>query len=177
MENLVDLTVEQNYPKHVIEVSGIPQALPRARTSWKSYNKHYNPACKKLSAFKEVVKAAIPDVSHGYVYARGVCVSITIICYMKRPNSDFTNNDRGFGRLKCILPTARANAPDIDNLAKFILDGLNRLVYEDDRQVVKLNIYKLLDNNGDCLGKTIICISEYDPNKDVPTIPSPSGLP
>ena len=56
----------------------------------------------------------------------------------------------------------------MDNLAKFVLDSLNGLLYEDDRQVVKLCAVKVLDTpveNGDggddglCLGGTDVEIS------------------
>ena len=32
--------------------------------------------------------------------------------------------------------------PDVDNLSKFILDAMNEVFYEDDRQVVELNSHK-----------------------------------
>ena len=81
---------------------------------------------------------------------------------MKKPNSDFINNQRGLGRLQQNLPFSRSRVPDIDNLAKFALDGLNELIYEDDRQVVKLTVYKLLDNHGLCEGRTRIIITPFE---------------
>lgn len=42
-------------------------------------------------------------------------------------------------RLGLTLPTV---APDLDNLAKAILDGCNGVVFEDDRQVVRLSLTK-----------------------------------
>lgn len=38
-----------------------------------------------------------------------------------------------------ILPTAK---PDIDNVAKSVLDGLNGIVYQDDKQVIELTVRK-----------------------------------
>ena len=165
MEEVVDLTRDDIYQ---FELSGEPKSLPRARTSWKSKQKHYNPACKDLKTFKDFVKVAIPQTVVGYVYPSGVCVCVTLICYLKRPNYDFSNNQRGIGRLKGALPWTRPQVPDIDNLAKFILDGLNKLVYEDDRQVVKLVCYKLLDSVGECKGRTVVSISTFDPTRDLP---------
>lgn len=169
MEEVVDLTVETN-PIHRIELFGEPQALPRPRTSWKSKQRHYNPASKELKAFKEAVKATIPQTTMGFVYPKGVAVSLTLICYMKRPNTDFTNGQRGMGRLKAMLPWTRPQVPDIDNLAKFALDGLNNLMYEDDRQVVKLLVLKLLDNDAECQGRTVVLISAFDPEQELPLI-------
>lgn len=38
-----------------------------------------------------------------------------------------------------ITPTKK---PDIDNIAKAVLDGLNGLAYADDKQIVSLHVYK-----------------------------------
>jgi Holliday junction resolvase RusA-like endonuclease len=163
MEVVVDLTRDDN-PIQRIEVGGEPRSLPRARSSWKSRQKYYNPATKDLNAFKSVVREAIPQIA----YPIGVPVAMTLLFYLKRPNYDFKNGQRGLGRLKGMLPCTRPQVPDIDNLAKFVLDGMNGLVYADDRQVVKLYIYKLLDNEGDCQGRTVIMVSAFDALRDLP---------
>ena len=69
-----------------------------------------------------------------------------------------------------MIPFTRTQVPDIDNLTKFVLDGLNNLVYQDDRQVVKLTVYKLLDNHGSCDGRTVIIISGFDAAHDLPVL-------
>ncbi|MGL5935199.1 MAG: RusA family crossover junction endodeoxyribonuclease [Cetobacterium sp.] len=143
--------------------------MPRARISWKCKNKHYNPASQKLIHFKNLVKASVPETQHGCVYPSGMRVCLTVICFMKRPNTDFINNKRSLDRLREFLPWARPQTPDIDNLAKFVLDGLNQLLYEDDRQVVKLTVYKILDNHGYCEGRTIIVSTGFAYMRDMPT--------
>jgi Holliday junction resolvase RusA-like endonuclease len=120
-----------------------------------------------LKLFKEAVLGAIPETALGYTYPNGVAVTATIICYMKRPNSDFTNSQRGLGQIKSMIPLARPYVPDINNLAKFVLDGLNRLVYEDDHQAVKLVACKLQDNDGECQGRTLITISAFETQRDL----------
>ncbi len=79
---------------------------------------------------------------------------------MKRPKSDFINRQRVAGRLK---PSALADAgtivavkADIDNLAKFGLDGLKNALYNDDAQVVELHLFKLRDSEGECRGRMAI---------------------
>ena len=37
--------------------------------------------------------------------------------------------------------------PDIDNIAKSILDGLNGIAYKDDNQITELILHKLYDNH------------------------------
>jgi Holliday junction resolvase RusA-like endonuclease len=169
MEDVVDLTGDEDR-NHRIEIVGQPHCLPRARTSWKCKYKHYNPASRDLSNFKNVIKTIMPQTQNGYVYPKGVPVCLTLLFYMKRPNSDFTNNQRGVDRLRHLIPFTRTQVPDIDNLTKFVLDGLNNLVYQDDRQVVKLTVYKLLDNHGSCDGRTVIIISGFDAMHDLPVL-------
>lgn len=38
--------------------------------------------------------------------------------------------------------------PDMDNIAKIILDSLNGIAYEDDKQVVELHLYKQFAEQG-----------------------------
>ena len=170
MTEVVDLTRDDINRIIRIEVNGDPHTLPRTRTSWKSKQKHYNPAKSQLTSFADLVKAAIPEWSEGCIYSIGIPVTMTLIFYLKRCNTDFINNKRGLGRLKSMLPYTKPKVPDIDNLAKFVLDALTNVVYQDDRQVVKLVIYKLLDNDGECQGRTIIIFSVFDPCRDLPSI-------
>ena len=51
-------------------------------------------------------------------------------------------------------------------MANFALDGLNCLVYQDDCQVVKLLMHKLLDTEGDCEGRTVVEVTEFDTSAD-----------
>lgn len=95
-------------------------------------------------------------------------LQITLTFRIKRPRVHFVNSKPGPGRLKPSAPGRLYNniRSDVDNLAKFVLDSLNELLYEDDRQVVKLCAVKVLDTpveNGDaaydaedglCLGGT-----------------------
>ena len=46
--------------------------------------------------------------------------------------------------------------PDVDNLAKFYLDGMTGIVFDDDAQVVELTVVKLRDNLGTCEGRVAI---------------------
>jgi len=42
------------------------------------------------------------------------------------------------------------------------LSALNGLIYVDDKQVVQLEVSKVLDNDGECLGSTEVMISVLD---------------
>lgn len=45
-------------------------------------------------------------------------------------------------RPKRVLGEPDTMTPDIDNIAKAVLDGLNGIAYDDDKQVVELHVYK-----------------------------------
>lgn len=68
--------------------------------------------------------------------------------FMRRPNKHFRGGDR-LKPLKTKLPIAHTVAPDIDNLVMFALDGMNKLVFWDGKQVVMLVVCKLCDSEGD----------------------------
>ena len=61
-----------------------------------------------------------------------------IKCYFEIPNSYSKKRKKA-----CIegleYPTKK---PDSDNIAKIVLDSLNKIAYDDDKQVVKLCIFK-----------------------------------
>ena len=45
-------------------------------------------------------------------------------------------------RPKSVLEEPDTTMPDADNIAKAVLDGLNGIAYDDDKQVVELHVYK-----------------------------------
>ena len=53
-----------------------------------------------------------------------------------------------------ISPTKK---PDIDNIAKIVLDALNKLAFKDDNQITKLNLEKIYSEEE----KVFIKIEEY----------------
>ncbi len=80
-------------------------------------------------------------------------ISITIKAYISIPKtasktqaSEMLNNN--------ISPTKK---PDIDNIAKIILDALNKIAFCDDNQITKLNIEKIYSEEE----KVYIKIEEY----------------
>jgi len=86
-------------------------------------------------------------------------LSIKIIFHQKRPKNHFISSKPGPGRIRPkILQSIPNTRVDVDNLAKFVLDSLNQVLYVDDRQVVDLHVIKVYDNEHDCLGKTELYI-------------------
>lgn len=133
-----------------LEVEGVPNAQGRPRIG--KGGGFYNPNSRAQKAFKTVVKG---NVDGAPVFGEGQPVAVDIKFYMRRPNTHFKGKDRSKA-LKTVLPFAHVAHPDIDNLAKFVLDGMNGLVYKDDKQVAKLVVCKLFDSEGECNGRTTV---------------------
>ena len=153
---VIDLTADNNEGVVVnelvrrnglrLEIEGPPKALPRMRNY---RNGFFNPARGAMNAFRAAARQQCPQQGVLPIYPGGVALEMEIKLYMKRPNTDF----RPGGRLRSALALVRPIRPDIDNLAKFVLDSLNGIAYKDDCQVVKLVVYKLMEHN--CGGERI----------------------
>ena len=53
------------------------------------------------------------------------------------------------------------SAQILDNRVKFVMDGMNKIVYEDDKQVVSIIAFKLRDTDGSCLGRTAVEVAPF----------------
>jgi Endodeoxyribonuclease RusA len=106
-------------------------------------------------------------------------LAMTIVFNMKRPQNHFVSSKRGPGRLRKQYNTTHllrdddrmdmypTTSSDVDNLAKFVLDSMNDILYADDRQIVSLHAIKVydsfcVDNDSCCLGSTNVCIRSID---------------
>jgi Holliday junction resolvase len=98
-------------------------------------------------------------------------ISVQIISRMKRPKRHFVANTPGPGRLReersriddngvvqNLASHLEVTRPDVDNLAKFVLDSLNGVLYNDDRQVVSLHVMKVYDHEEPYSGSTDVII-------------------
>jgi Holliday junction resolvase RusA-like endonuclease len=136
------------------EICGSPRPLQRHRTS----RFHtYNPSVKYQESFQDALKKLIFEFHSESIetplFAATDYLEMTIIFRMKRPKSHFVNNKPGPGRLKKKAPSHLSSIrADVDNLSKFVLDSLNGLMYEDDRQIISIHATKLLDNVDPCDG-------------------------
>jgi Holliday junction resolvase RusA-like endonuclease len=70
-------------------------------------------------------------------------IEAKIIAYYAIPKSASKKKQIAM-RLGNIMPTKR---PDVDNIAKIVLDSLNGIAYKDDSQVVNLQVHKLYADN------------------------------
>ena len=103
-------------------------------------------------------------------------ISVQIISRMKRPQKHFLANRPGPGRLRQppsdpdqdiegvgdkpahVASHLQVTRTDVDNLAKFVLDSLNGVIYTDDKQVASLTVTKVYDDEEPWTGSTDVII-------------------
>jgi putative phage endonuclease len=81
-------------------------------------------------------------------------LSVSIIAFFKIPTS-IKKSDRELMINDVISPTKK---PDVDNIAKVVLDGLNNFVFKDDNQVSKIFVEKKYTDDTE---KIFISVEEY----------------
>mmetsp|Transcript_8294 Transcript_8294/g.17928 ORF Transcript_8294/g.17928 Transcript_8294/m.17928 type:complete len:406 (+) Transcript_8294:208-1425(+) len=156
-------------------VRGKPIPLRRHRTS---RGFMYNPSAKSQLEFRRVVSDMVCCSSDGtemttstndddnkktVIFDEHEYLAVSILFRLRRPKSHFVGGKPGPGRLRPTSPgRLHTTRTDVDNLAKFVLDSLNELVYRDDRQVISLHVAKVLDSEGHCEGATEVAISRLE---------------
>lgn len=145
MTEAVDLTASAVSSIYSIVVAGPPIALPRSR-HWNGGWFHKRKDDQKQ--FVNIIKQQIPKCNNSPLYPAGVPICMLLKFYFKKPKR---------GKFPICVPVK----PDIDNLAKFVLDSCNKVLYNDDSQVVLLLLVKLRDDVGDCNGRTVIEIKPW----------------
>ena len=111
-------------------VDGKPQGKQRPRFSRISKTV-YTPT--KTEKYEKAIAKA-------YIDADGKCIPSD--CYVSVNVSAFFPVPKSYSKKKredCLERILRPDKkPDMDNILKVVLDGLNRVAYEDDKQVVEL---------------------------------------
>lgn len=120
-------------------VHGTPKPQPRPRAYVRGKRAGvYDPGTAhewKHRVGKEAEKHAPAEPLTGALW-----VSLTF--YMPRPKGHF-GTGRNAGKLKSSAPRHHTSRPDVDNLAKAVLDAMSEAgVWKDDDQIVRLDIDK-----------------------------------
>ena len=124
-------------------VEGNPQGKARPRYSSKS-GTVYTPS--KTKRYEQAIRKAFTDKLYEELedYDPDGYISIKVSAYFPIPKS--WNKAKKAGALAGdIYPTSK---PDIDNILKAVLDGLNGVAYEDDKQVVRIVATKRYAEHG-----------------------------
>lgn len=117
---------------------------------------------KAVGPWREAVRAEAQDTgwrsgfgSPGPYACSGAPVQVTLVFILKRPTSHY-GTGRNSGTVKDSAPRFPAGRPDIDKLARAVLDGLVMGgVMADDGQVASLNVAKVYARNGEAPGALI----------------------
>lgn len=118
----------------VVEANPVGKGRPRAFRVGTGVRMHTPP---KTKAYEQTIAFAARLAMRGNPLLEGP-VSAVMTFSMPIPAS-WPHRKAQDASLGLTLPTV---APDLDNLAKAILDGCNGVVFEDDRQVVRLDLTK-----------------------------------
>ena len=115
-----------------IFIAGEPVAQPRVKVSTLGgFARAYVDAKHSIHAYKQAIRLA-------YVNAGGQIlegpVEIRIACWFERPKSHSKKRRQ--------QAEPKATKPDLDNIAKAVLDALNDIAYNDDGQVCRLTVEK-----------------------------------
>lgn len=111
-----------------ITIPGVPIAKKRHRTA---KGKTYNPQTQEERAVRWEIKK---NLVAGHNLLKEPLI-LTCNAFFPRPKSHY-GSGRNAGKVKQSAPKHHTNKPDFDNIAKFYMDAMNKLVFLDDTQVV-----------------------------------------
>jgi Holliday junction resolvase RusA-like endonuclease len=117
--------------KLAFRVDGEPVAQPRHRIAARGrYAKAYIPRDHAIHAWKYAIEEAAREEAQriGWVPLKGVALSVSMVFSFEQPRSNKTE--------------WHAQRPDLDNLAKAVLDAFHGIVYPDDALVASLFLWK-----------------------------------
>lgn len=143
-------------------VRGNPRPLRRHRTA---RGFMYNPSAQYQASFRQVVQEMVWKAYEEPqpLFVEEDQLAMRLVFHMKRPKKHFVAGKPGPGRLRPVAPGRLApTRTDVDNLAKFVLDSLNGLLYVDDRQVASIHATKIYDNDGHCEGCVEVSIQRLE---------------
>ena len=116
-------------------IPGKPRGKERPRHTRQGVT--YTP--QKTKNYEEMVRYCFKNkYANAVPIAEKTPVAAFLIAYYKQPKR-FTKAEKAAVIDGVLFPTAK---PDSDNIAKIILDSLNKLAFNDDNQIVKLIVEK-----------------------------------
>lgn len=124
------------------KVPGPPQGKARARTFYNQRAGHMSSVTpEKTVLYENLIKTRYIETIEKQMIPFQTLegpLTVHISAYYEPPKSTSKKN---YAKMmdNTILPTKK---PDIDNIAKVVLDALNGIAYKDDTQVINLNVIK-----------------------------------
>lgn len=113
------------------------ECVPKARPRFSKYGHVYT--TPKTRAYEKIVKTTAIDNN---VPCITTALKIKIMVYKSIPKS-FSKEKRRLAENGKILPVVK---PDVDNYVKAVLDGLNGILFLDDKLICDLSVGKRYSN-------------------------------
>lgn len=141
--------------KLLFTVPGRPQGKARART-------FYNPKLQKMSSitpestvlYENLISTCYQNAAGNNRFSDEAYIKLRIQAFYEVPKSA-SKAKKAMMLSGEVLPSRK---PDIDNIAKVVLDALNGVAYRDDVQVVELLMRKQYSENP----RLEICLEEIN---------------
>ncbi|WP_411842132.1 RusA family crossover junction endodeoxyribonuclease [Salinicoccus sp. HZC-1] len=120
-----------------VEGKAVPQPRPRVYQTASGKSKAVN--SRQSVTYKRLVKLAAKNYMNRNRLSIAECPISVYLTFVYTPPKSYTKK-----KLKAIQDgiLMYQKKPDLDNLAKGVLDALNNTVYKDDSQIVELNVKK-----------------------------------
>jgi Holliday junction resolvase RusA-like endonuclease len=149
--------IESDY-NIILTVLGLPHAQMRARAV--AYGKHARvyKHPKQEKAENNFIAQVVQQLPPGFAPYLGA-LQVDLCFYLLRPKSHY-GTGKNIGKLKKSAPRHPTTTPDFDNTIKHVCDCLNRVVWNDDKQICRATIYKAYTDSNRPL--TQIFIAELD---------------
>lgn len=124
--------------KLTLKIEGVAVAQSRPRFSYRDgYVRIYT--AQKVMDYREIIREkALEEIKKQKWERTGGPIGVRIKEYREIPKS-FSKKKYELALSGEIRPVVK---PDVDNIAKAILDALNGVVWEDDKQIVNLSLEK-----------------------------------
>ena len=104
----------------------------------------------KTVEYENLVRACFYTLGDTQIYEGPVKLELEVCCQVPKSEPKYTKRLMVDGMLR---PTKR---PDVDNIAKIIMDALNGVAYRDDAQVVELAVKKKYVADDPCV---VVCLT------------------
>ena len=123
-----------------------------------------DPSAEKKKAFQALVTERLFGSDPVEIIFPHQPVTLDITFKYQSPKSHFIGGKvRDSTRIKPSMKHKWPLRGDIDNLDKFVLDGLQGIMYTNDKQVQKQSIRKIYHREGDCNGEIEIIAKTSQP--------------
>ena len=116
----------------------------------------------KTVAYERDIKLSYWNKYGHRKYEADKALAVDIVLYYPRPKS-MAKYKRLMAQKGVLRPTVK---PDVDNVIKAILDALNGVAFEDDRQIVQVECEKWYDITEENEGFASVTIKGWDYNRE-----------